>query len=695
MTKFTKKQSDSKDSQKIIKDAKNHISNFNAVFQRNIANYNFMTAFINGEMWEQNDIDIYKSRSKARLTFNKIRPILRQIIGEDEEFSVDIKLREVAVDKQQPQQPQQPQPQQPQLQQQPLLQKDSTKDTLIGLVRNIAYHSKTQSIYKDAQVQCLEGGYAAWRVIVIREGNVNALRVRKIINPVNCYWDLNAKDNTKIDGQYAGLISHLSKEEFERLYSNFPYPDSFTDTSDCNISWGDEDRITICEEYKRVYKNNKKYLLTNNQWISEKEFKEALKNNHELEEQIVDTKIENVSKIIHYKFTDKYILEKSETPFDDLPLIFVKGSSRIIKGKQFTYSYAQDVVDAQRLLNFIKSEIADWLKISKKAKFIVPNRMIDKYIEVWNDMNSPSIVLPYDPSSAPGYKPEVLNPPSMPTDLMQQASFTEEDIKVGMGRYEANIGRPSNEKSGIAILNRATAGNSVLGEYRKGRNEAIEATGKIILNAIPFVYDSKRSITITDENSEDKTIEINSPFYDDQQQEYSMQKMFKPNRYSIEVSVGSSFPMQKAANAELALNLIKADASGQAYNLLAQLVAENIDVNKSDKISERLKSLVPPQVLAEETGKPLPPNPEAVLNQQLEQLKLIAAKQQIQDQHMFAMSNHLKAMADMYDSQTGRLKVEVDAHLTDKKIDAEIQRSESEEVRERLELTKEIMKNTK
>lgn len=529
------------------------------------------------------------------------------------------------------------------------------------------------------------------------------MRVRKVDNPLQCYWDLNAKNQSKIDGDYSGLVSYMSKDAFARAYPDIQYPDSFTSADTYKNDWGDKDRIAIGEEYRREIYKQKVYKLQDGTEITD----DDLKDKPELEQSIVSSRMEKKSRIVHYKFTDHELLEWSQTPFVDLPLVCSPGYSRIIDGKQRTYSFAYDAKDPQRMLNFIGSDIGQWLKLTKKTKFLVPAKMIDDYVKDWQDPDTPSTALQYDPSVAPGYKPEPLPALPMPADLVEQYSRAEQDIKIALGRYESNIGQTSNEVSGLAIFNRAVQGNSSLSEYRTARNNSIAETGKLILNAIPNIYDSQRKITITDENGEDSEIEINKPEFDLMTGQYIDRQTFEQNKYSIEVDIGDSFPMQRAATAQLCIQLIQADPTGQAFALVSDIIAENIDVDGAQKIAERLKTLVPPAVVAKEQGQPAPQDPNQMIQQQMQQLQLQAAQIKIQSDQMQMMldkqkasDDHMKALADILNAQTNRFAAESKVGIEEKQVNAEMERTqaeilqmESEEAREHVALHMGLLKD--
>jgi hypothetical protein len=64
-------------------------------------------------------------------------------------------------------------------------------------------------------------------------------------------------------------------------------------------------------------------------------------------------------------------------------------------------------------------------------------------------------------------------------------------------------------------------------------------------------------------------------------------------------------------------------ANPQVFPLVADIVADNLDIEKRSQLVERFKNLVPPEILAKEAGEPPPPkqpDPQAQMMQMQQQL---------------------------------------------------------------------------
>jgi len=693
MTKFSQKRFSKNKRGDIIKDGKNHLGQWRSFYKDNLTYFRESVNFCNGQQWEQDAKASYSNSGKVMLTFNKIRPFIRQILGEDRKFSVDIKLRNVGDNSENT-------PQEKETQQ--------NETVLRGLVRNIAYHSRAIRIYNDSYQDSLEGGFGCWRIVVLKEGVHNEIKIESIRNPLSAYWDPNAKSPCKTDGEFGGVITYISKKEWERRYPSIPFPETseFTPSGEFNMEWGTSERIGIVEEYRREKYSVKKYITEDGQELTQEEIDE----DPEIEGLVVKTKTVTKSRIIHYKFTDKHLLEQSQTPFMDIPIIFNGGYVRLLDGIETIYSFHDDARDSQRELNFIGSDIAEWLKLSKKTKFIAPMRQIERYIEQWNNPDRADSVLPYDPDGAPGYKPDPITIPSMPTDLVAQYMRAEQDIKMALGRYDANIGAAKENQSGVAGFINAIQGNSTIEIFRENRNFAIAETGRLILNAIPRVYDDTRNITITSDDEDEKDVPINQSKFDAMQMSHTHNQTFADNSYSIEVSVGNSFPMQKSENAKLAMELIRIDTTGHAYPLLAEFIAENLDTSKASKMADRLRSLVPPNILMQEDNpqgaemqKQQAQQAAQAQQKQKEQMEQLAMKNaeadlstklhKMMDDHTKAMASHTDSMANMLKAVTDRYQASHQQNISSIKATAEIEKSQNEALKSKYELGKQVVQD--
>lgn len=326
-------------------------------------------------------------------------------------------------------------------------------------------------------------------------------------------------------------------------------------------------------------------------------------------------------KIMHYKIAGDYILESSEFPSQQLPLIFVDQRSYYDKnGKQICCSFFGDAKDTQKYINYLRTQSAFILKVSRYDQFIGSKKNVQSLDTQrnWSDPNSIQGLLAYD-ESPNGHKPEQLHPPELSQSLHAQYQLAVDDLYTSTGLYPTRMGNQGNEVSGAAIDARTRQGSYTTFVAFNSINRAIAVLGEIINEMIPKVYDSERTISLMFPDKGQQNVTINK-----QSDEYGVliENDIRKGTFQVRLKPGASYEGQK----EEALNSLKQvlEASPQSFALIADLYAENLPLPNTIEIKNRLKTMVPPQILeAGKTGQ-MPqdngqPSPEQMMLQQQQQ----------------------------------------------------------------------------
>jgi hypothetical protein len=163
------------------------------------------------------------------------------------------------------------------------------------------------------------------------------------------------------------------------------------------------------------------------------------------------------------------------------------------------------------------------------------------------------------------------------------------------------------DESGRAIreLNR----NANLGAYHFIDNfgRALKNTGIVLMDLIPYKYDTRRIVSILDESGEDDRIVIDPNLQQAHSEaigrtpESNQPKkisLFNPKigRYQVTVTIGPSYATKRIEAAESQIDFLK--AVPQLAPVLADLVAKNSDWDGADEFAARIAKTLPPNLLA-------------------------------------------------------------------------------------------------
>lgn len=333
-------------------------------------------------------------------------------------------------------------------------------------------------------------------------------------------------------------------------------------------------------------------------------------------------------KIIHYRIAGEYELDKTEFPSEQLPLVFVDNNSYYDKtGKQITRSFFGDCRDTQRYINYLRTQSAYILKVSRYDQWIGSKKNVASLDTQrnWRDPTAIQGMLTYD-ESPEGNKPEQVRPPELSQSLFQQYQLAIEDLYTSTGLYPARMGNNGDEASGAAIDARTRQGSYATFVFFNSINRAIATGGEIVNEMIPRVYDTERVLTLMLPDKGIQNVTINR-----QVDEYGehVENDIRKGTYQVRLKPGPSYEGQKDMALQSLRDVLNIDPS--TFKLIADLYAENLPLSNTIEIKNRLKTLVSPAIIeAGKTGempKQQGPTPEQ------EALQVQVQAQQAQQQY--------------------------------------------------------------
>lgn len=367
-------------------------------------------------------------------------------------------------------------------------------------------------------------------------------------------------------------------------------------------------------------------------------------------------------KIWHYKIAGDYILEDGEFPAEQLPVIFMDQNSFYDKnGKQICRSFFGDCRDTQRYINYIRTQSAFILKISRYDQFIGSKKNVQGLDTQrnWRDPNAVQGLLAYDESPS-GAKPEQLRPPELSASLLQQYEIAIQDLYLATGLYPTQLGQQGNEVSGSAIDARSRQGSYATYCFFNSVNRAITTGGSVVNEMIPRVYDSERVITLMMPDEGMKNITVNK-----QMDDYGelIENDIRKGTYEVRLKAGPSFEGQKEQALQSLREVLQADP--ETFKLVADLYADNLPLSNNLEIKNRLKTIVPPEIIeAGKTGK-MPhesgqPTPEQMMMQQQMQMQQQQMAMQEKEIQLKEEEIRLKQQKILMDAQVALQKLETE-----------------------------------
>jgi hypothetical protein len=192
-------------------------------------------------------------------------------------------------------------------------------------------------------------------------------------------------------------------------------------------------------------------------------------------------------------------------------------------------------------------------------------------------------------------------------------------------------------------------------------------------------------------NAEGQPITINKPA-----DEYGLniENDMTKGRYKIRLKPGLSYEGQKSEALQSLQSVLQADKSGQIFPMIADLYAENLPLDNNLELRNRLRTLVPPEIIeAGKTGQPIQRKQEQpnvdMLKIQLQQAALQQKEQQAQNDAQMKMKElelkqaeiQRKALETHQDMTMEWEKLETDKQLAAAQLQETLLRYQAEKER--------------
>lgn len=534
-------------------------------------------------------------------------------------------------------------------------------DMLEFILKNSHSDIATDWAYENA----VKGGFGFVRVTTEYESPLSFnqhITIKRIENPLSTYISPESRDPTGADMNEALTGEWLSKAEFKRQYPNID-PTSADDLQDI-AGWQDDELVFVAEYYRIEYHQDTLYLLENGETVLKSEYTQDVG--------VIDERETQTKKVMWYKCSRDAVLERTELPFDFIPIILIVGDEQWVKNKRYWQSMIVNAKDPQKLYNLVRTGQAEQLKKAMNRPWVADGRAIAGYEKYWEHAGSnPNLqYLPYNSVSESG---QPLTPPFLADvyqgspDLMREAMTTSDEIKATTGIFDASLGNQSNETSGRAILARQRQGDQANFHFLDNFKRSYEHMGRVILSAVPKVYDTPRILRITLDDGEKerfKTLAVNIAQNSELASKYQKELAdiqaingiyndLTIGRYDVRISTGADYNTQREESRELLMELGRNNP--QLLNTAGDLIVKSFDFKDADKLAERLRKTLPPHLLDDNQQMQIPPQ----LMQQLEQMGQMI--EQLQAQLQQAQSEISNKEADRQTQiEIAKIKAETD-----------------------------------
>ena len=518
--------------------------------------------------WED---DVYKSMSgRPRYTFDKCNPVVDSIAGEMEQAEFGIKIRPAGG--------------------------DATKETALiynGMIRNIQAMSNAENmVYTPAVRQMVASGFACWRVTQEWADDNSFdqdLLIRVIGNSVDRVWfDPGAEMQDMSDANWAFVLQSVTAREYKERWPN----GSGMSVGDSNPSeeyFHKAEQITVGEFLYKVPVNKELVRMSSGAIYEVDEKYERVKS--ELESQgvtEVKRRIRKVHKVMTRQFDGKDWLKPAEdTTFDYIPVIPVYANHKISGNKVIYRGAVNKLMDAQRVYNYAQSRAIEEGALAPRAKTYMTKDQGTGHEKQLQTLNTNADPVQFYNHVEGQVQPYSMGGAQINPGLSQTSVDMTNNIAESSSIFAANQGVGLAGQSGVAIDKLQNKGDNSTIKYFTSQEIAMCHTGRILLNAIPKVYDTKRIVRVLGEDGSVKMETINDEIFDEETQEMVSLNDLSKGIYDVTCDVGPAFKNRQQETQEFFFEAAKIDPS--IIGMGKDVLLNNINAPGAELMAERAR----------------------------------------------------------------------------------------------------------
>ncbi len=503
-------------------------------------------------------------------------------------------------------------------------------DVIEGIIRHIEYQSNAQ---QNAYMCAIQGqvrqGMGWFHIVTDYVHGADTFDqdfyIKSVPDPRAVYSDPNTQEPDHSDMQWAMIVEEMPKPEFERLYPGHKdtsgAPIAIAGSTDYRGQEAGKDVVRVIRYYRRSERkdtlwavpvpqqNGPPSIQIMRQSVMSDEAVEYCRSMHAQSRPITRPHVE------FFLIAGDEIVSSGDTVFMHIPLVPVVGMESVIDGKLDRSGLVRALLDPQRMYNYSASASVESVALQTKSPWLVDERAIEGYENQWANANvSNAAYLPYrstdpDDGTTPIAPPQRLDPATGSTGHIGLMQASDAQMQMVTGQYQAEMGAPGNEKSGRAINERQRQSDTANYHYTDNQGMALRLAGRILIDAIPYVYDTQRAVQVMGADGTQTSAVV------DPQAQQAAQVVLPPGqqvqpgmtfeqqaaiegaiiainptvgRYDVAADVGPSFATRRQDAFDF-LSRILPSLPPETINRIIDLVFKAADFPLADEIWDRLK----------------------------------------------------------------------------------------------------------
>lgn len=588
-------------SQDIIDECQNRFKFAQDAESNNRKEAEFDKRFVNGDQWDPTIRDERFSDRRPCLTVNLTDAICRRVINSCRENRPRIVCHPVGNGAD--------------------IQSAKMRD---GLIRHIEYASNASYAYDIAVENAVHGGWGWLGVDADYESDESFDQEIKIVgwpNPMQCYGDSNTRSPDGSDMEWFLETQFLKRTVYREKFGNIDdggwrWAGSGDDVPD----WSNKEEIRVCKYWRVEREKDELLKLTDGSAVLRSKIKDKHLKLLNLESK--ETRPVWRRQVRCYLLTAFKVLKTSDWPGKWIPRVPVYGRRMDLNGRMELKGMVRDLRDTARIYNYATTRKTENYAMTPIAQWVGPAGFMDGKENQWRDTNrKPIVALEYVAQRADNG--ELLPPPNRLDTPQPNAAFaeweqgTKSDFLFVAGMpHDPGQDAKGEIISGVAIKRREGLADISNFDFYDNLTRSLRQLGKIILDLIPYYYDTQRMVRIIREDGTPESVMINHRIAE------HIKNDMTSGDYEVVVDTGPSYQTKREQSAEALMELLGTELGKVIAATAGDKVIRQFDFPDADGVADRVAASIP-QAQAE-MMKDLDPKAQALVagfQQQIQQLQ--------------------------------------------------------------------------
>jgi len=528
-----------------------------------------------------------------------------------------------------------------------------------GIVRHIEAISNANEIYSKSGRSMAVEGCNGWEVVqAYQDGDSfdQDLMIATVPNWLNRVWLGPHTEQDGSDAPYGWKLIGMTEDEYRAKYPKRDVPSSVsTDETSFNFRYGGRDDLILVGTfyYKKPVERELVIMSNGQTYVVDDDFEALSDELAQLGVTELRRRTRTVLKVCTRIFDNSdWIGKPQETVFENwIPLVPLYANFDYVDDCVEYYGAVEKMMDWQRIYNYGMTRKIEDLAFSPRPKYWLTTKQAmghESTLETLNTNNDPVQLWNPDPE-APGVPPFIGGAPVNP-GLSEITNDMQNGLPMSAGLFAASLGDNPGLQSGVAIDLLQERGDVGSNKYIDARTIAQRQTGRILVNAIPRVYDIGREVRIlSDDGSVDMEL-IGTTIQDQQTGRMITLHDLAEGQYDVTCTAGPSFTNRQGQTVDALTKLGTVDPS--VIQLGGDILASNVNGPGMEIIAKRKRrqlftsGALSPDELTEEEQQEMQANQQAPQEDPM----MVAAR-----------AEEAKAQADLMAAQTKQMEAQMDA----------------------------------